>query len=1109
MTGLYFDFHFPLSLKHLIESLFGNKNYSPNNPPIAVDTSTREWFSQPRPSTDPTVEVVSVNFKLPLSVSEISTELVRTPCKLEIWYRDRSNNWRQVLDRQRIPLSLELSESDYQSWYKYRSTVYPIVAKSLQFRITRVPTLSLETKPYSVGLRNSLIKRNVYDRTQGTQYFEDEQDVLGNVVSKYIKDWDATKAADGTADTYWKSAPQPDPSAVVSLYMDIRGNDDTPQLVDRVFIDPVHQGQQMNIYYSSDDVNVTQKISPISQLPFEDTNTDWKVLRGRQDIQAAGSSRYALQTAWGPLNRKATWFGLEWAPDFAPSDGPSLNPLLLNVFPQNWVTGLFSPQFRYDVGSGIFELEFTDGTTSHLYSAPIISAFEKNEPLRIVFGWDYESDGVAIIVKGRNGRNVAFSSSSTTSLPQMISLDGTLEIKRFRGLLTAYIIKLESFNVSASSFLNNASAYTNPEPVLPDDLGNVPSTTLDNAIYSVDWTQQEHGIGGQDQSNFSEKVWIPIWRNYVVERGMLFLPQTISCKYLKFEFTQLTEEPYPVYESGIEVSYKVFPITVQQVATQGPRIYTEPGGFLGLGNVLSVNGVKSVNFFNPLSVLNAAQSILGKTYEPVRIDAGPGYVTNSLPHTLDSPIDDHYRLELSSNAIYRREVLNSYTLASDQYNTIIKAEGLAKLSDYTSVPWEDIYNSNVNAISKVPQLGALPVRGTDWWIFPGQELKIPASVMNKLTSGATVTERRATLEHRVRFTTSSVHRYEMRTVKRDSAIAYFAGVREIIPFASSYLTQQDVDSYNFSLYSGSQWVFNGIRQIPSGPVSTQPSLLDRISDDLEDEMGDTNIVTAATMYKNFTTQSSFARVKATFRDSGLIRSDALWASSTSDQLAPGASTIPETIPGTTWLDTFAAWNDTVATWGSARGIVAVSLDEDRRYQGKRVLKFTRASGGGEAGIKMRQRTNYERGALFRLGVVLYKPYANNNITLLRLVRRSDQVIIYETPVQVTPGRWTEFTTELKDVPATGALDYEVQLVLTGDQEEEMYVSDLYSELAHIRYFIRLGGGSEFLHEVTDLRYKDSAYVVSGRPVTEMSVQVTIVSPKAWAYGLDLAPTYLK
>jgi hypothetical protein len=69
----------------------------------------------------------------------------------------------------------------------------------------------------------------------------------------------------------------------------------------------------------------------------------------------------------------------------------------------------------------------------------------------------------------------------------------------------------------------------------------------------------------------------------------------------------------------------------------------------------------------------------------------------------------------------------------------------------------------------------------------------------------------------------------------------------------------------------------------------------------------------------------------------------------------------------------------------------------------------------------------------------------------------------------------------------------VDLTLSGDAEDELYLSDLYCEIARIRYFIRLGGVGATLFE--DLRYVDGyAQVVTSTPVNEMSVQAANPEP---------------
>jgi hypothetical protein len=468
------------------------------------------------------------------------------------------------------------------------------------------------------------------------------------------------------------------------------------------------------------------------------------------------------------------------------------------------------------------------GTETETYSAPCTQLFTPNDPLRIVAGWSYDPVTVYISVTNRQGTEIAHLDGQPTTLPELVSFDGQLEFFDFRGLMTAHVIKLEHWDHSPA-FQNSPTYYCNPDPVIPDAQGNVPATSLDNAVYAVAWTAQEHGTGGANQTHFQDKIWTPIWRDYITAKGMMFLPSALPMKYLKLEFTNLNEEPYPIYESGIATRYAVFPTSVTQQSTLGPRLFTGTGGFLGLGTFISLNGVSSVNWLSPQSVLGAIGSVFSPQIPPVVINSGTPLISDSIPNQGTTPITDTYQVEMGSSYVYRRDVLQPYILSQDAYNTTIKAEGLQQLSDFTDVPWDEIEAENPGAISKVSSVGAIPLRGNDYWVFPGQQLKISAPVMQQLTNTSTVLERKLTLEHRVRFNTTSIHRYDYKTLTRDAAVAYFAGVREVLPFTSTFIASEDKPVFDFAMYDPTQWVTTNTRQLASGPTTAAGEIY-RISD---------------------------------------------------------------------------------------------------------------------------------------------------------------------------------------------------------------------------------------------------------------------------------------
>ena len=1099
--GLYFEYHYPLSLLYLVEKLLGNSRFNPGKVPVIPDGGVREWFTQPRVSTNTTTEVHTTRFQLPLSVSEIGAEFLRVPTRAEFWYQDRSNNWRQMMDKNMQPVAANVSGSESWSWYRHHTHVYPIVAKAVQVRLTRTGDPVWENRPYSVGMRNLLIKRNVYERNQGMMHLEEEQDPYGNVITKYIKDWDASKAVDQDANTFWRSAPQPDPAAVVSLYLDVRDDNGAPQSFDKLYIDPVGAGQHLNIYFSNDERVTSRRLSPLSLTPSVDENTQWRMGEGRWDISGVTNlpSQYQIKIAQGPQYKKPMWLGLEWTPDFDPiTEQPSLSPVLYGV-ECNHDTDGWSPTLSYDPGAGFFTLTFIHEGGLHApvrISAPLNKLFEKNEPLRIVVGWTHEPKSFIMRVENKQKEIIAQTTASA-SVPDNVNLHGAHGFKAFRGNIAAVVFKLgEDYHDQIEAFLTNPTVYTSPDPLMPDEDGNVPSSSLDNAILSADFTQQQMPTGGTDSSEFDGKEWTPVWRNYVVEKGYLHFPQMINCRYLKLEFTNLNAEPYPIYESGIDVKYKVYPLAVQQTAEMGPKLAlgSNVGGLLGVANL---NGIKSINWLNPWEVISGAAAIFGHRPDVIQVNQNGSYVTSTIPHTYDNPVTRSRRLELSSNYVYRRQLIDPYVLAQNEYYTTIKAEGLQKLQPYTNIPWEDIAAANPGAINTKNVTGTLPVRGTDWWIFPGQELKIPAQVMEKLTDSSVVLEAKATLETRTRFNTTAIHRYDVRTVRRDSAVAYFAGVREIIPMISSYIYGEDKDFFDFPFYSPEQWSYTAIKTHPTGAIS-------RDMDVTSESMG--RAVFA------FQTHSTFAKLKVNFRDSGLLRSNAMWASAESENLTPEVTIIPEKFSAN-WIDAFAAWNDSEKEWGSPRGVVSVNIDGNRQYQGNRVLRFRRAPGAGEAGIAINQKINFVPGGLARIGVSFYKPFDNDNVILLRLIRKSDEQKIYEVPLQPDHGRWIDHTTEFFELPDDLNPDdeFQVQCVLTGDEEDEMYVANLYTEISHVRYFVRLGDSSGYLHDVTELRYREDVetFVTSPHPVTQAQVTVVTLSDRGFAFGARFSPHYLR
>src|SRR6185503_19881759 len=119
-----------------------------------------------------------------------------------------------------------------------------------------------------------------------------------------------------------------------------------------------------------------------------------------------------------------------------------------------------------------------------------------------------------------------------------------------------------------------------------------------------------------------------------------------------------------------------------------------------------------------------------------------------------------------------------------------------------------------------------------------------------------------------------------------------------------------------------------------------------------------------------------------------------------------------------------------------------------------------------------------------------------NQIILRLRRVSDGVYIYEYTFDPNShpgatGFWYQLQTDFQEIPDLDDQIYTLEDVVSGDAAGDFYINDVWAEVAHIRYFCRLGGEGAFLHDITALRYADTAIVSATLPVNEVTVQSAI------------------
>jgi hypothetical protein len=1507
---------------------------------LAIQSIESTGITSPPAVVNSTVtEALTINYRQPVSISEISFDILRNSCRAEIWYLDRNNQYRQVVNEQSSPATITLSASSVVSWYRFHTNTYPIVAKALQFRITRIPNDLVGDTPYCVGIKNILVRRNVYNRSAALQRMEDEQDALGNTITKIVKDWDASKAIDDNPNTFWRSFPQPDPNAVVSLCVDVRSPNGGPQLVDKVYIDPVYTGQTLNLYYSNDETVVSRKLNPTSLIPDTTQATyTWIAGDGLRDnvfptlsnsVPSTPRSLYQFPFNVGVMSSEDCWIGIQWTPSFDSSSPPSEDAILFQVSPAITATSPSSdtywPTIYYSVSDNKIKIKFQNrATTKTPYSTAVLGSFNRRTTLNIVVGWTYSTSTnsgvpeVKIMCYNGTGTLMADSTTTDSTLPRLVTFDGNVGFSQWRGTFGAHIVKQEpyfrqditnvespgsgfefstsitppttgsgslpvyttaqahsgsysvkmvgattqqlayvatangatrmSFPVTAgqkyyletyvysegtngqvlggggaiqigisrynasnvyvantvattatastalnnkwtkisgyvtipantatvspfvlitaavddgnayyfddvvvglaetkfpgmTDFITNPNTYCNPDPILVTPKGIAQSSSLDESLLAVDWKEQQFASGGAHISKYSDKEWTPIWANYITERGFLNLPQTTNMKYLKLEFTQLTAEPYPIYDQGVTVNYQVYPITITATSQYGR-------GFNFVGGITDVfGGIGSVNWLNPSTVSRAVNSVFGRTTQTVQTQIGPGFTTDTLPASIVAAAQNETRTELSSPWIYRRTPINPIALVQNFFSAMFGQNRNQQSSTIPVVQQKTIAEQTAINAPTPATPATLPIQGQDWYVFPGQTLRMPANVIEGITRSRVSLRRDHNRGIRTRFTATAVHQYETKTVTLDAAIAYFAGIREVQPYVLRYIDYEDPPQFSSDHYSAlSGWSLIGTKQLDSGPVTAAPNPYEiqnagfdidlfnwtpgsqsrwewdqsqgysiqgswqpgipfiygaarcrangtnqtltsapilvtlpqtgsvtikfsawvvyrdvnnngngKIFVDAIGKSGTTNVsgysnieldtVGSRTMtitnpvgsslpvlgvkavklygsctlpstsginniqlrlnvnsgvtvgdvwfddikmmpdspivgsiYNSFTTKSDFSKVRCTFKDSGAVRSDPLWAqmdpaNTNIDKYALSyySSTVPTTLqyasrnafPGTgktgvvykaadngkiykwvegsgyvettlysslggTWEDTFgtwgystpALWTATLGTtppttadgsgteWGAEFSEVSIQIDPNMVFDKKRVVHFARAAGAQQAGIVVRQETNFVPGGTFRMCATWYKPKETINTIKFRLRRVSTGAIVQEESVnEVKAGYWHTHQTKWFTIPDDLNQIYALEFVLDGSQEDDIYLNDLWVDISHIRYHIKLGGNPD--QDVTALRHADHCSVSSTLPVNQMEVRASIYSDRAYLYSSTFTPLYLK
>ena len=299
--------------------------------------------------------------------------------------------------------------------------------------------------PWSIDMRGLSFSHRGHDEKQyaDSTYY----DIVGNLVTTTLKNWGANKAIDDNDSTFWKSRPCPATSNKECFYVDIRDDYGRPQLIDRVYFNPLTPGVRTNIYYSTDDSISIQAPLPSTNLNMI-TSGDF-LWDGRQGMMVRNGCfiNNGLR-----LDAKAPWWAgatlyitsaLQTGTVFELADNKnSANATLM----WNQITSAF--MFSRGFNKGVVQTSGLD--------------IRQNDVISIAVGCDIKSGLQLHIQNNRTGYTSAVTSliDIQDALFDILYVSGTIYEQSIQAYIKNFILKEEVLTPSeALAYIGNSSAY--------------------------------------------------------------------------------------------------------------------------------------------------------------------------------------------------------------------------------------------------------------------------------------------------------------------------------------------------------------------------------------------------------------------------------------------------------------------------------------------------------------------------------------------------------------------------------------------------------------------------------------------------------------------------
>lgn len=274
-----------------------------------TSSGQRFWSTPPRKIDDTDSDVMEVNLASTKRINFLRLDLAHFPHVMTAYYLvpGTTDDWREVKEPGGSSVSVNVFDSvparlnsttvqqanthpqhyGAEHWLTHDIKTAPFYTQSLRFILKRSngngPVNLLGTPvAYSLGIKGLNFGYKVESladvpaTTESntltvSEPFAQTIDLLGSGINFRLRQ---NKAEHLSRDGIWKCETQPVNYAVVNLYLDVRKYSGFPTVIDRLYLDPLTSGPNVNIYYTS-------AISdPVEESDWTPITSDFKLRKG-------------------------------------------------------------------------------------------------------------------------------------------------------------------------------------------------------------------------------------------------------------------------------------------------------------------------------------------------------------------------------------------------------------------------------------------------------------------------------------------------------------------------------------------------------------------------------------------------------------------------------------------------------------------------------------------------------------------------------------------------------------------------------------------------------------------------------------------------------------